>query len=61
MFFTFQRVSFSLYSAFREFINDVFPLHTHRHTQTHTLIFVSYVALDFVYQQIYTAFPSRIH
>ena len=38
MFFTFQRVIFSLSSAFREFTGDVIPLHTHTHAQTHTFI-----------------------
>ena len=37
MFFTLQRVISSLPSAFREFIGDVFPLHTHTYTHKHTL------------------------
>ena len=35
LFFTFQRVISSLSSVFREFIGDIFPLHTHTHTHIH--------------------------
>ena len=44
MFFTFQHVISSLSSAFREFIGDVFQLHTHArtHAHMHALIFICY-------------------
>ena len=36
MIFTFQHVVSSLSSSFREFIGDIFPLHTHTHSCTYT-------------------------
>ena len=63
MFFTFQRIISSLSLAFWEFIGDAFALHTHTHTHArkpHFFHLEFVMALDFVYQQIFTVFSSRI-